>query len=152
MTTPEVIVPVTNAHSMRTRGKGGFWQPMDHLNLHTTTTATTPVPSSIRAALLDLAWRLAMQAEFDALQANDTWTLVPRPPGVNLVTDKWVFVTSSSPMALLTATKPGGCFAVSHSVRALIMMRPSVQLSSQQPSGWYSLWHCLAPDRFTSLM
>jgi hypothetical protein len=32
-----------------------------------------------------------MQAEFDALQGNDTWTLVPRPPGVNLVTGKWVF-------------------------------------------------------------
>jgi histone deacetylase 1/2 len=32
-----------------------------------------------------------MQAEFDALQDNDTWTLVPRPPGVNLVTGKWVF-------------------------------------------------------------
>ena len=53
--------------------------------------ATTPVPSFVRAALSDLAWRLAMQAEFDALQANDTWTLVPRPPGVNLVTGKWVF-------------------------------------------------------------
>ena len=53
--------------------------------------ATTPVPSFVRAALSDLAWRLAMQAEFDALQTNDTWTLVPRPPGVNLATGKWVF-------------------------------------------------------------
>jgi len=32
-----------------------------------------------------------MQAEYDALIANNTWTLVPRPPGVNLVTGKWIF-------------------------------------------------------------
>ena len=88
---PEAIVPITNAHGMRTRGKDGFRQPVDRLNLHTTVAATSPVPSSVRTALSDPAWRLAMQAEFDALQSNDTWTLVPRPPGVNLVTGKWVF-------------------------------------------------------------
>jgi hypothetical protein len=32
-----------------------------------------------------------MQAEYDALLANDTWCLVPRPPGVNMVTGKWIF-------------------------------------------------------------
>ena len=28
---------------------------------------------------------------FDALQANRTWTLVPRPPGARVITGKWVF-------------------------------------------------------------
>jgi hypothetical protein len=32
-----------------------------------------------------------MQDEFDALQRNQTWTLVPRPPHANIITGKWVF-------------------------------------------------------------
>jgi hypothetical protein len=32
-----------------------------------------------------------MQAEFDAVLANDTWTLIAHPPGVNVVTGKWVY-------------------------------------------------------------
>jgi hypothetical protein len=83
------VVPVINDHGMRTRGKSGFTQPVDRLNLHAGT--LSPIPTSIRTALTDPQWRAAMQAEFDALQANDTWELVPRPPGINLVTGKWIF-------------------------------------------------------------
>lgn len=32
-----------------------------------------------------------MQDEFRALQVNQTWTLVPRPRGANVITGKWVF-------------------------------------------------------------
>ena len=32
-----------------------------------------------------------MQLEFDAIQANRTWRLVPRPPGVRVIIGKWVF-------------------------------------------------------------
>jgi len=74
---------------MRTRGKSGFVQPVDRLNL--SAAALSPVPQSVRSALVDPNWRAAMQSEFDALKANDTWTLVPRPSGVNIVTGKWVF-------------------------------------------------------------
>jgi hypothetical protein len=57
---------------MRTQGKSGFVQPVDRLNLHTATLSL--VPKTFRSAL-----------------ANDTWTLVPRPSGVNVVTGKWVY-------------------------------------------------------------
>jgi hypothetical protein len=29
--------------------------------------------------------------EYEALLSNSTWDLVPRPPGANVVTDKWIF-------------------------------------------------------------
>jgi hypothetical protein len=67
---PQPLTPVVNAHGMHTRGKDGFRHPIDRLNLHAATLSL--VPSSIRAALTDPAWRLAMQDEFDALQANNT--------------------------------------------------------------------------------
>jgi hypothetical protein len=32
-----------------------------------------------------------MQEEFDALQWNQTWELIPCPPHANVITGKWVF-------------------------------------------------------------
>jgi histone deacetylase 1/2 len=32
-----------------------------------------------------------MEAEYSALLSNHTWDLLPRPPGSNVVTEKWVF-------------------------------------------------------------
>jgi hypothetical protein len=51
----------------------------------------SPVPSSVREALLDPHWRCAMEEEHAALLANQTWDLVPRPPGSNVVTGKWIW-------------------------------------------------------------
>jgi histone deacetylase 1/2 len=32
-----------------------------------------------------------MRDEFDAIQQNKTWTLVPKPSGVNVISRKWGF-------------------------------------------------------------
>jgi hypothetical protein len=54
-------------------------------------------PATYRGALSEPAWRSAMEAELDALISNRTWTLVPRPPGTNIVGSKWIFKTKFRP-------------------------------------------------------
>uniref|UniRef100_A0A2N9F1J4 non-specific serine/threonine protein kinase n=1 Tax=Fagus sylvatica TaxID=28930 RepID=A0A2N9F1J4_FAGSY len=49
------------------------------------------IPRSVSAALQDPKWVTAMQAEMDALQATQTWDLVPLPSGEKTVGCKWVF-------------------------------------------------------------
>ena len=74
---------------MVTRGKQGYQQPVNRLNLQAT--ALSPIPKTYRTALADPNWRRAMEEEFAALQANATWDLVPRPSKANVVTGKWIF-------------------------------------------------------------
>jgi hypothetical protein len=100
---PELSVyhPVTihrdpgHTHPMVTRHAVGVLWPVDRLILVADTTATPPdacpVPSSVRTTLADPHWRQAMEEEYAALFANHTWDLVPRPPGTNVVTSKWLF-------------------------------------------------------------
>lgn len=77
---------------MRTRAKDGIVLSVDKLNLSTSHhAALSPVPKSYRDALLDANWYAAMQDEYKALLDNNTWSLVSRPPGANLVSGKWVF-------------------------------------------------------------
>ena len=54
-------------------------------------------PSSHKEALHEPEWRAAMADEFAALTQTQTWTLVPRPPGVNIVGSKWIFKTKHRP-------------------------------------------------------
>ena len=51
----------------------------------------SPVPSSVRDALADPHWCRAMEEEYAALLANQTWDLVPHPSGCNVVTGKWIW-------------------------------------------------------------
>ena len=82
---------------MVTRQASGTLRPVDRLVLSaavpepSTSTAVSPVPSSVRSALADPHWRRTMEEEYATLLANRTWDLVPRPKCGNVVTGKWVF-------------------------------------------------------------
>jgi histone deacetylase 1/2 len=88
--TPPAPSPAAPRHPMITRMRHGLFQPNPrYANL--AATAISLLPSSISEALRDPNWSSAMQAEYDALMSNSTWTLVPRPPRTNVVIGKWVF-------------------------------------------------------------
>jgi hypothetical protein len=86
------VAPLVNPHLMTTQAKRSFRLLANRLTLPTTSASTlSPVPSSVRAALIDLNWHRTTEEEFAALITNNTWDLVPQPVGSNIVTDKWIF-------------------------------------------------------------
>ena len=79
-----------HVHPMVTRHAAGTLRPRA-LATMPDDPQISPVPSSVRDALSDPHWRRAMEEEYAALLANQTWDLVPRPPGSNVVTGKWIW-------------------------------------------------------------
>lgn len=75
----------TNLHLMITRRKLGIIKPnhpfIGHLN-------TTTLPHNVFSSIQNPVWFQAMQVEYSALQKNDTWSLVPRTPHMNVVGSK----------------------------------------------------------------
>jgi histone deacetylase 1/2 len=82
-----------NQHPMQTRAKSGIVMP----RLMPTLLVTQAVPTQVRQALKDPKWQSAMQAEFDALQANNTWSLVPLPSHRKPIGCKWIFRVKENP-------------------------------------------------------
>nr|ABA94365.1 retrotransposon protein, putative, unclassified [Oryza sativa Japonica Group] len=78
-------------HAMVTRSQTGNLRPVHRFNYTAMQTSVSPVPSNYRSALADPNWRAAMADEYKALVDNNTWRLVPRPPGANVVSGKWIF-------------------------------------------------------------
>jgi len=65
--------------------------PLMVLHSHLSSNLLPPTPSWFSQAVTSPHWRQAMQEEFTALQANQTWSLCPRPLHKNIITNKWVF-------------------------------------------------------------
>jgi hypothetical protein len=75
---------------MHTRSKSGIVMPKKHFNLSALSEISS-IPSNYRSALKEPNWLNAMREEFNALTTQNTWLLIPRPAGVNVVTGKWIF-------------------------------------------------------------
>nr|GEW77918.1 NBS-containing resistance-like protein [Tanacetum cinerariifolium] len=76
-------------HPMITRSQSGIVRPIDHVSLYTS--SISHIPKNPSHALKDPKWCNAMYDEYNALVKNDTWLLVPRPVGVNMVRSMWLF-------------------------------------------------------------
>jgi hypothetical protein len=90
---------------MVTRAKSGYFMPKQQFSLLSSTTPISPIPATYRYALKDPNWHNAMLDEFNALMQNDTWSLVARPAGVNVVTGKWIFRHKFNPDGSLARYK-----------------------------------------------
>jgi hypothetical protein len=77
---------------MVTRAKAGQFFPNKKYDMVAATiTILSHVPTIVCKALTDPNWQAVMRSEYDALLANRTWTLVPRPPCAYVISRKWVF-------------------------------------------------------------
>ncbi|GKF88903.1 ribonuclease H-like domain-containing protein, partial [Tanacetum coccineum] len=74
---------------MVTRFRVGSNRPVKRLTLHVS--SVSPLPRSYREVFNDVSWQNAMRDEYNALIKYSTWTLVPRPPEVNVVRCMWLF-------------------------------------------------------------
>ena len=78
---------------MLTRSKTGHLKPP----LFPTINLTTTEPTTVQQALSSIHWTEAMQQEYQALQANKTWSLVPLPPHKRAIGCKWIFRIKENP-------------------------------------------------------
>ena len=79
-----------NSYPMITRAKSGIVKPKIFIT-------TVREPLSVAAAFQQDEWKKAMVAKYDALQRNNTWSLVPLPTGRQAIGCKWVYNTKENP-------------------------------------------------------
>ncbi|PKU63096.1 Retrovirus-related Pol polyprotein from transposon TNT 1-94 [Dendrobium catenatum] len=81
----------TSIHMMQTRSKTGHSRPKHILSLAHVTSESDP--HTYTEAVRSPHWRNAMSQEFQALQTQGTWDLVPPDPTQNILGCKWIFRT-----------------------------------------------------------
>ena len=82
-------LPHTSSHPMQTRSKSGISKKK---SFHTTTTfylQTEPPTYTVASKIPE--WQQAMASEFEALQRQQTWSLVPSSSTHNIIGCRWVY-------------------------------------------------------------
>ncbi|KAJ8748589.1 hypothetical protein K2173_007579 [Erythroxylum novogranatense] len=90
---------------MQTRAKNNIFKPKKMYQVSKHPLPTTLEPSCVSQAMKDPLWRASMNAEFNALVNNHTWDLVPAPPNVNIVGNKWLFRIKRHPDSSVASYK-----------------------------------------------
>ncbi|XP_031278221.1 uncharacterized protein LOC116136687 [Pistacia vera] len=99
---PTTSKPAINTHPMQTRTKASAYKPITFTKTGAPKTTTLLItgkslvhsePSSAREALASDHWKEAMQLEYDTLEKNNTWIMVPFSSDMHIVGNKWVFRT-----------------------------------------------------------
>lgn len=86
---PPVVQP---SHPMTTWIKSGIFKTHYVADIITIgllyTLVVSTEPKGFKSAAKHLHWLAAMREELNALHANNSWKLVHRPPGTNIVSSK----------------------------------------------------------------
>ncbi|KAL6329335.1 hypothetical protein AAG906_017638 [Vitis piasezkii] len=83
------------SHTMITRSKSGICKKKTYL------ISLMAEPRTVKQALQDPNWKLAMDQEYQALLKNQTWSLVPPLSNAKIIGYKWVFKLKHKLMAAL---------------------------------------------------
>jgi histone deacetylase 1/2 len=91
----------TNTHVMTTRLRNNIFKPKANFDafiryplpkaLLASLHSSNVEPTSCNDAVNSPQWRTTMNAEFDALLCNRTWSLVAPPPKANIVGCRWIY-------------------------------------------------------------
>ncbi|KAL6345872.1 hypothetical protein AAG906_020454 [Vitis piasezkii] len=66
-------------------------RPLNHSSTQSSSRQAQTEPSSFEQADCDPRWRQAMSTELQALERNNTWEMVPLPPGHKPIGCRWVY-------------------------------------------------------------
>ena len=80
-----------SSHSMDTRRKDGICKPNPKYAMNVVYDSHLIELTCYSQAVKHAVWHHAMGVEFNALQQNDTWSLVPPRSNMNILPNKWVF-------------------------------------------------------------